>query len=128
MGLGSIALEDAGMSRGRRARARQHRPPPAPSADAETSRHDARHTARKARLLAAERRAGLAKAALGTCGAIIFGAAMVFARHSYAGHAKDPSRPLTAPPRFVSIVRRNLLQAGIVAPAQAPPGASTAAS
>jgi hypothetical protein len=53
---------------------------------------------------------------------------MVFARHSYAGHQKQPATALAAPPRFVSVVRRNLLQAGVVAPAQAPPGAATAAS
>jgi hypothetical protein len=53
---------------------------------------------------------------------------MAFSRHSYAGHPKHPASALSAPPRFVSIVRHNLLQAGIVAPAQAPPGAKTAVS
>jgi hypothetical protein len=53
---------------------------------------------------------------------------MVFARHSYAGHPKQPATALAASPRFVGIVRRNLLQAGVVAPAQAPPGATTAVS
>ena len=70
----------------------------------------------------------MAKAVLGTAGALIFGAAMVFARHSYAGHPKRPARALAAPERFVSIVRRDLLQAGVVAPANAPPGATTAVS
>jgi hypothetical protein len=65
---------------------------------------------------------------LAAAGACIFGTAMVFARHSYAGHPKQPTTALAAPPRFVSVVRRNLLQAGVVAPAQAPPGAATAAS
>ena len=54
--------------------------------------------------------------------------ATVFARHSYAGHPKQPASALAASPRFVRIVRRNLLQAGVVAPAEAPPGAATAAS
>jgi hypothetical protein len=76
----------------------------------------------------ARRRARVAKGLFGTGGAIVFGAAMIFARHSFAGHAKSPAHPLVAPPRFVRIVRKNLLQAGIVAPAQAPPGASTSVS
>jgi hypothetical protein len=59
---------------------------------------------------------------------LVFGAAMLFARASYAGHPKRPPRPLAAPPRFVHVVRENLLQAGIVAPAQAPPGAATSVS
>jgi hypothetical protein len=63
-----------------------------------------------------------------TTGAIVFGAAMIFARHSYAGHPKQPARALSADPQFVSIVRRDVLKAGVVAPAQAPPGASTAVS
>jgi hypothetical protein len=79
-------------------------------------------------LLSAERRAGFAKAVLSTGGVLVFGAAIVLARHSYAGHPKHPARALAAPPQFVAIVRQNLLQAGIVAPAQAPPGASTSAS
>ena len=52
---------------------------------------------------------------------------MVFARHSYAGHPKEPVSALAASPRFVRIVRRNLLQAGVVAPAEAPPGAAATA-
>ena len=83
---------------------------------------------RAEQLESARRRAGVAKALFGAVGALVFGIAMVLARHSYAGHPKHPATPLTAPPRFVSIVRQNLLQAGIVAPAQAPPGASTSVS
>ena len=84
--------------------------------------------ARAAELALAERRARVAKSALAVLGACVLGSAMAFARHSYAGHPKEPTTPLAAPARFVSVVRRNLLQAGIVAPAQAPPGAATAAS
>jgi hypothetical protein len=76
----------------------------------------------------ARRRARVAKAVFGAGGALVFGAAMLFARHSFAGHPKSPAHPLVAPSRFVRIVRKNLLQAGIVAPAQAPPGASTSVS
>jgi hypothetical protein len=80
------------------------------------------------RLRAARRRARTAKLALATGGSLVFGLAMLFARGSYAGHPKRPTHPLSAPPRFVSVVRANLLQAGIVAPAEAPPEASTSGS
>jgi len=36
--------------------------------------------------------------------------------------------PLAAPGRYERIVKKNLLQAGVVAPAQAPPGAASAPS
>ena len=79
-------------------------------------------------LASAARRAVAAKRLLAASGACIFAAAMVMARSSYAGHPKRPATALAASPRFVSVVRRNLLQAGVVAPAQAPPGATTAVS
>ncbi len=79
-------------------------------------------------LESARGRARVAKAVMATAGALVFGAAMVLARHSYAGHPKQPPSALSADPQFVSIVRRDVLQAGIVAPAQAPPGAATAVS
>jgi hypothetical protein len=79
-------------------------------------------------LESARKRAAAAKSILAAAGACVFAAAMVFARHSYAGHPKQPPTALAASPKFVEIVRRNLLQAGVVAPAQAPPGATTAAS
>jgi hypothetical protein len=80
------------------------------------------------RLRAARRRATVAKATLGGGGALAFGVALLFARATYAGHPKQLPRPLAAPTRFVRVVRRNLLQAGIVAPAQAPPDAATSVS
>jgi hypothetical protein len=83
---------------------------------------------RAADLVSARRRAVVAKGVLATAGACVFAGAMVFARHSYAGHPKQPATALAASPRFVRIVHRNLLQAGVVAPAEAPPGASTAVS
>ena len=85
-------------------------------------------SAKAAELAAAERRAHKAKTILAAVGACVFAAAMVLSRHSYAGHPKQPATALAASPRFVDIVRRNLLQAGVVAPAQAPPGAETAVS
>jgi hypothetical protein len=84
--------------------------------------------AQASRVAAARRRAGRAKVALGTGGAVVFGLAMLFARASYAGHPKRPVHPLSAPPRFVSVVRANLLQAGVVAPAEAPPEATASGS
>jgi hypothetical protein len=84
--------------------------------------------ASKPRIAAAHRRVTLAKAAT-VCVAILgFGAAFAFSRVTYAGHSKKPLHALAAPPRYVRIVRQNLLQAGIVAPAQAPPGAATSSS
>lgn len=80
------------------------------------------------RVQPARRRAQIAKTTLATGGAAVFGAALLFARVTYAGHPKQPLHPLAAPPRFVQIVRQNLLQAGIVAPAEAPAGAATSVS
>jgi hypothetical protein len=74
------------------------------------------------------RRAAQAKVALATGAFVLFVVGVVATRASYAGHTKHPLHALAAPPGFVQIVRRNLLQAGIVAPAQAPPGASTSVS
>jgi hypothetical protein len=77
---------------------------------------------------AARRRATVAKAGFAAAIALAFTVGMSLARHTYAGHAKQPVVPLAAPPRYDSIVRKNLLQAGVVGPAQAPPGAATAPS
>ena len=124
------------MSRAKKARARERRraaaaPPPAsprrraaapPPASAKPS------VAAKPRIDAARKRVAAAK--IGVVGVAIvgFGAALGFSRFSYAGHPKKPLRPLAAPPRYVEIIRQNLLQAGIVAPTQAPPGAATSSS
>ena len=67
----------------------------------------------------------LAKAGVKSVAIVGFAAAVAFSRVSYAGHSKKPLRPLAAVPRYVQIVRQNLLQAGIGAPAQAPPGAAS---
>lgn len=70
----------------------------------------------------------MAKVGFGLAGAVVFGVSMVFARVTYAGHSKRPIRPLPVPPRFYSVIRQNLLQGGIVAPATAPPDAATSSS
>ena len=53
---------------------------------------------------------------------------MLLARVTYAGHPKHPVRALAIPQPLYQVVRRNLLQAGIVAPATAPPDATTSTS
>jgi hypothetical protein len=83
---------------------------------------------RAGELARARRRAGVAKTVFLTSAALLFGVGMVMARQAYAGHAKHPALALGAPPHFVRVVKKNLLQAGVVGPAQAPPGATTAAS
>lgn len=80
------------------------------------------------RIQEAWRRASIAKRVLGVLGVMVFGAAMVLSRSTFAGHPKQAVRPLSAPREFVDIVRQNLLQAGLVAPANAPPGAATSVS
>jgi hypothetical protein len=82
----------------------------------------------KPRIKAARLRVRFAKVGVVGVAIVGFAGAVTLSRVSYAGHAKKPLRPLAAPPRYVQIVRQNLLQAGIVAPAQAPPGAATASS
>jgi hypothetical protein len=79
-------------------------------------------------LRSAKRRAIIAKSGLVGAGAVVFVVGMSFAKQSYAGHAKESITTLQAPPKFVKIVKKNLLQAGMAGPAQAPAGAGTAAS
>jgi hypothetical protein len=107
------------VTRAKKARARERRlserePAPAPAS--------------KPRIDAAYRRATIAKAGVVGVAIVGFAGVLALSRLSYAGHSKKPLRPLAAPPRYVQIVHQNLLEAGIVAPAQAPPGAATATS
>jgi hypothetical protein len=83
---------------------------------------------REQKLAAAKRRALTAKTGASAFAMVVFVVGMVAAQKAYAGHAKEPITPLAAPPRYVRIVKKNLLQAGVVGPAQAPPGAASAAS
>jgi hypothetical protein len=80
------------------------------------------------RVAAARRRARIAKGALAALGAFGFGAWMVLARTTYAGHPKQAVHSLAIPQPLYEVVRRNLLQAGILAPATAPPDATTSTS
>jgi hypothetical protein len=78
------------------------------------------------RLGGARRRASLAKLVLAGGGALAFIAAAGLARIAYPGHVKRPARSLSAPPKFMRIVRQNQLESGILAPTQAPPEATSA--
>jgi hypothetical protein len=110
------------MSRSNKARARdRRRAPRSPLRTAAVEQP-------KPRVEAARGRVAAAKVGVVAFAIVGFAAALGFSRVSYAGHSKKPLRPLAAPPRYVEIVRQNLLQAGIVAPTQAPPGAATATS
>jgi hypothetical protein len=59
---------------------------------------------------------------------ISVGASMGLARVTYAGHPKHSVRALSIPQPLYVVVRQNLLQAGILAPATAPPDATTSTS
>lgn len=109
------------MSRSKRARAKERkraaaRPVQQP-ADAKASR-----------LAPARRRATVAKLGIGAAAAVSVGASMGLARVTYAGHTKHPVRALSIPQPLYKVVRQNLLQAGILAPATAPPDAATSTS
>jgi hypothetical protein len=80
------------------------------------------------RVGAAWRRTRLAKTWIATIGALGFALWMGLARVTYAGHAKHEVHPLAIPQPLYEVVRRSLLQAGILAPATAPPDATTSTS
>jgi hypothetical protein len=63
--------------------------------------------------------------ALAGVGALTFVAAATLARVAFPGHTKKPITALAPPGRFVEIVRRNQLQSGMLAPAQADPSVAT---
>ena len=53
---------------------------------------------------------------------------MTLVKANVAGHTRRPLRPLDAPSRFRAIVRQDALAGGLLAPAQADPGATTSQS
>jgi hypothetical protein len=83
---------------------------------------------RDSRFAPALRRGRHAKLAIGAVAAVGFGSWMLLARLTYAGHPKHPVKELAIPQPLYQVVRRNLLQAGILAPATAPPDATTSTS
>ncbi|HUZ81264.1 MAG TPA: hypothetical protein VMU73_03390 [Gaiellaceae bacterium] len=80
------------------------------------------------RLAVARRRVRLARTALLGGGVVVFGVTMALARAQFPGHHKHGVTTLSPPSAFVDVVRRNQLAAGILAPAQAPPGIGSAPS
>src|SRR5581483_1972397 len=78
------------------------------------------------RLAPARRRASVAKVGIGLAALVSVGVSAALARVTYAGHTKRPVRSLAIPPPLYRVVRQNLLQAGILAPATAPPDAKRA--
>jgi hypothetical protein len=73
------------------------------------------------RTAAGRRRARAAKAVLAATAVAVFGAGVLLTRSTASGHVKHQAQALAAPGGFVRSVRRNALQAGQIAPPQAPP-------
>ena len=80
------------------------------------------------RLAPVRRRVRLARSLLLGGGIVVFGATMALARAQFPGHHKHGVTSLSPPGTFVDVVRRNQLEAGILAPAEAPPGIGSAPS
>jgi hypothetical protein len=80
------------------------------------------------RMASARRRARRAKIALTAAGLGCFALGMTLVQGNVAGHSRRQARPLAAPKRFQDAVRRDALGAGLLAPAQAPPRATTSVS
>ena len=74
------------------------------------------------------RRMRVAKVGAGVAAVIGLSASMALARVTYAGHTKHAIKPLAIPQPLYEVVRKNLLAAGILAPATAPPDATTSTS
>lgn len=81
-----------------------------------------------ARIASARRRARVAKLGMGVAALTCFGLGMTLVKANAAGHSRHRLQPLDAPRRFQDIVRRNALQGGLLAPAQAGAGAVTSQS
>lgn len=115
------------MSRSKRARARtrkRHETKP-PAVDAQPASGPVPESLR---LAPVRRRVHTAKLGIGAVAVIGLGASMGLARVTYAGHSKHAVKTLSIPQPLYEVVRQNLLQAGILAPATAPPDAATSTS
>ena len=111
------------MSRSKRARAKDRK-----RAASKPAQQPSRPAPEASRLAPARRRAHAAKLGIGAAAILSVGASMALARVTYAGHTKHPVRALSIPQPLYRVVRQNLLQAGILAPATAPPDAATSTS
>lgn len=87
-----------------------------------------RSSAGAERLASARRRAYRAKVALTAAGLGCFAVGMTLVQGNVAGHTRRQARPLAAPKRFQRAVQRDALDGGLLAPAQAPPRATTSVS
>jgi hypothetical protein len=114
-----MARRKQSRARAKAARARSAEPAAAPGEAARPK--ESRHAP-------ARRRVRTAKIVLAVGAACSFVTAAALARAAYPGHAKKPARSLAPPKRFVSIVRRNALQAGMLAPITASPQVVSAPS
>jgi hypothetical protein len=74
------------------------------------------------------RRVRLARVTLAVGSLALFGALTGLARVHFAGHHKQDVTPLAPPDGLLRVVRQNQLAAGILAPADAPPGIGSAPS
>lgn len=74
------------------------------------------------------RRVRIAQALLVGAAATVFGGSAALARLHVPGHHREDVTPLAPPAPLLRTVRRNQLAAGIVGPAQAPPGIGSAPS
>lgn len=92
------------------------------------SRMDSERSSGAARMASARRRAHRAKVALTAAGLGCFALGMTLVQGNVSGHTRRQARPLAAPKRFQKAVRRDALDGGLLAPAQAPPGATTSVS
>jgi hypothetical protein len=113
------------MSRSKKVRAKARRRPAAPPARPQP---DPERNDEQSRLAPVRRRMRVARLGIGATAVVGLGAGMAMARVTYAGHSKHPVKELAIPQPLYNVVRQNLLQAGIVAPATAPPDASTSTS
>lgn len=80
------------------------------------------------RLEPVRRRVRIARLGLVGGAALLFGSSMALARVHFAGHHKQGVTPLAPPQNLLDVVRQDQLQAGILAPAEAPPGIGSAPS
>ena len=115
------------MSRSRQARAKsqKQRETGSPARQAAIAPRLAPETSR---LEPVHRRARIAKLGIAGAAVVGLGASMGLARASYAGHPRHTVKTLSIPQPLYAVVRKNLLQAGILAPATAPPDVTASTS
>jgi hypothetical protein len=92
------------------------------------ARHRDSERVNESRNAAARHRARLAKGTLASLAALTFLSGIGATRAHFASRHKRKPSALAAPQRFTRIVQRDLLAAGIMAPAQAPSDVATSVS